>query len=187
MIGIGNRAPLTITVGGSPLRGEGEAGTVALTPEEMEAARQHAIRVNANAARHGWQHKYDLPDETHLDTQIRGFAAEMAVAKYLGVEWQGWLPREINSRVRKRADVAGIEVRNSRYDGGKLAIYPNDPDDQPCLLVTGTGPVFRLVGWCYPPEGRNPAWTATFGSFHYRVPQFALRPITTLPKEATNG
>lgn len=169
-----------------PPGGPGWQPQVALTDEEMEAARQHAIRVESNAARHGLRHKFINPYETPTEWATRGYAAEMAVAKHIGVKWEGWLwDRSSSTKTVKKGDVAGIEVRNAKRPDGYLYVYENDPDDRPVLLTTGTGPVFTLVGWLYAAEARRHGIfdITQSGKGQWRCPQAWLRSIATLPVE----
>jgi hypothetical protein len=75
-------------------------------------------------------------------TNIEAACAEIAFAKFKGVYWNG----SVNTF--KRPDVAGYQVRHTRYtENGHLIIYRNDNPEEVFVLVTGTHPVYFVHGW----------------------------------------
>lgn len=156
---------------------------ITLTEDEMQRARDHALAIQKKASKYGLQHKFTTPGETETDWQTRGFAAEIAVAKWLGKEWRGWLWEDQSARQTKKGDVAGIEVRNARRDNGYLYVYENDPDDRPVLLTTGTGPEFTIVGWLFAREVRHygTLGVTDSGKASWKVPQSFLKEAHSVP------
>ena len=79
--------------------------------------------------------------------------AEISVAQYFGIK--GFKPT-INT-FKNEADVmARLEVKWTKYsDTGHLIIHKTDREDDVAMLVTGTSPVYRLVGWIPIKMARN--------------------------------
>ena len=75
---------------------------------------------------------------------IEGAMGEAAVAKFLRTYWDGSINKHDGP------DVAGfVEVRTCSFSDGWLWVWEKDPDERPVVLVTGTSPTFRIVGWIY--------------------------------------
>ena len=145
-----------------------------LTPDEMLAAGEVGGRRNVEAKAAG------LPDVhgyfgNGLEIHVIGAQAELAVARFLGVEWEATI------NTFKAPDVLGCQVRcRSRY-GYDLLIRRDDKDAEPYVLVVGTGP-FYIVGWIYGHEAKRDEWLAEHGKREraYFVPKDALRPPESL-------
>lgn len=103
---------------------------------------------------------------------IEGAAGELAVAKYFGVadEWNG------NFGDFQAADVRDLEVRTTSWQTGRLIIHPSDPGARRFLLVVGTAPTFKLVGWMMGATAKREEWWVELQSGRpaYGVPQSAL-------------
>jgi hypothetical protein len=115
-------------------------------------------------------------DEWHDDVQA--CAAEMAVAKALDRFWSDSPAPDYGG------DVGELHVRHTTREDGRLILRPSDPDEGTFVLVTGSIPAFRVVGWITGrdgkagephdiPNGRPPCWM---------VPQSELRPIEELQR-----
>lgn len=122
---------------------------------------QNGARKNLHAKKSDWQ------------TDVDGAAAEIAVAKYLGVYWSCHID------TFKAPDVAGFQVRSTLYRDGHLIVRPNDPDGDIFVLVTGEAPRYCLAGalrggdakreeFVYQSEGEADCW---------RVPQHRLEDL----------
>jgi len=115
------------------------------------------------------------------DVNREGFAAELFVARWSGLPW--------NRGNRRKADVGvDVEVRSSRHPNAYMPIYSFDHFERRFVLVTGSAPNFRIVGWCVGSEVTTfENWrpkgavlrgvTLTFAC--YAVPQDQLRPMET--------
>jgi hypothetical protein len=104
--------------------------------------------------------------------------AEMAVARHLGIYWDG------NIGDRKAADVGPYQVRHTEYATGCLLLHPPDKNDDIFILVTGENGTYNLVGWVYARDGKNPKhWKDPVkGRPAFFVPQDALNPLDQLPE-----
>jgi hypothetical protein len=113
---------------------------------------------------------------TRLHDDVLGACAELAVAKWLGVQWS----RSVDT-FHSEADVGeDVDVRCTTNDNGSLIMRDNDQPWRWMVLVSGTPPVLSLRGyvrgsdamtpqyWCNP-HGYRGAWF---------VPQSDLLPIT---------
>lgn len=120
-------------------------------------------------------------------TDINGAAAEMAVAKHLGVYWNPRVANLQNGDDYKALDVAGWQVRSTIYPSGHLIIRENDPDGQQYIFVVSTAPTFRLVGTFCSTDAKRDEFKYTDGQgFEYwRVPQ--ERMLDLPPKGSVRG
>lgn len=73
---------------------------------------------------------------------IEGACAELALAKYLGVYWNGGV------NTFKAGDVGKFQVRYSQYYDARLVVRTNDAPGDIYVLVVGGEGNYTLVGWC---------------------------------------
>jgi hypothetical protein len=116
--------------------------------------------------------------ESDWNVNVEAIAAEIAVAKALGI------PYRPNLNGFKAPDVENLHVRWTAHRNGSLIIRPGDPDGI-YVLVTGQCPTFTVVGWIHSYDAKQPHyWRSPNGcSGAWFVPQRALRstsPILTL-------
>ena len=105
--------------------------------------------------------------------EVNGALAEMAVAKHLGLYWDGSVD------TFKRPDVGTLQVRHTVRLDGCLILRPHDPGDGIYVLVTGQAPMFTIVGCLRGEDGRRDEWVRDPGSVRpaHFVPQSELRPL----------
>lgn len=123
------------------------------------------------------------PEHDGWQCHIEGSGAELAVAKHFDLFWSGHVGDY------KAFDVGPYEVRQTPHHNGHLILQHKDLDkgDAPCILVTGSTPVFRLAGWIYGFEGLvNKYYTdkPRNGRPAFWIPQSDLRPMSSLPPPA---
>lgn len=115
---------------------------------------------------HGW------------DVDIEAACAEMVVAKYFGIYWDG----SVNTW--KRPDVGSIQVRYTHYEDGSLIVRPPDSDDENFVLVTGKTPRYFIRGWIRGKDAKDSRfWRNKSGKIvgaAWFVPQDALHHIGDL-------
>lgn len=143
--------------------------------ELLVAAQVGAIRRVASIKRDLLNQKQSKKSQWEID--VDGAAAEMAVAKYLGVYW---VPT-VNAG--KAADVNGFQVRSTTRENGSLIIRENDVKNEKYILVISQAQTFTVVGWIWCHDGKQerfwklkdenglPAWW---------VPQSELQPMETI-------
>jgi len=99
---------------------------------------------------------------------VAGAMAEAAVAKRWGVFWLGhW-------NQYGRSDVAGCEVRHTRYHAGHLLVQRDNPVDATYVLVTGMPPEFIIRGWQPGEEAKQEKY--------WNTDRFKKRPCYSVPQ-----
>jgi hypothetical protein len=154
---------------------------VTLSPEDQAIADAEG-RARFGRNRHKLRDKLgDRGRAMGVEPDLIGAGAELAVARWRGVEWD-------EARIKRpgrRADVDGINVRARRLrSDGRLPVRDYDPAGQPVLLVLVDAPRYWLAGWIMPRDARRDEWLADPGGYglvaHF-VPRSSLRPIAELP------
>lgn len=130
---------------------------IILTDYEMEMARSVGSRRALNAIL-GRRDNYAGKKEDTTEPHIIGAAAEIAVARYLGVYWSGH-----QGVFRSVADLPGIEVRWTATAG--LIIRPRDKEKETkvYILAQGWPPEIEIIGWYDIREELRQEWITDFG------------------------
>jgi hypothetical protein len=125
--------------------------------------------------------------EDSLGIDVQGAHAELAVAKGLGLKWDGqffnldeWFDWRTDGH-----DVSGLEVRSTHHPDGCLILHPKDKDDSPFILVlTHKAPDYLLSGWAFGHEGKKEKYwrDVGYGRPCYFLQQSKLRGMDTLPR-----
>jgi hypothetical protein len=107
---------------------------------------------------------------------IEGACGEMAVAKLLGLFWDG----SVNTW--KANDLPGLQIRTRSRHDYDLIVRPGDSEDATWVLVTGRCPEYRVHGWIVGRDARRAEWLRTYGGrpAAYFVPASELRPVGEL-------
>jgi len=154
-------------------------GFVVLSEDEMyRAAKVGCHRRIASIFARREDNKRTTKDPWQTD--IEGAAAELAFAKYLGVEWNEGVD------TFKAPDVGELQVRSTELPYGSLIIRPDDKnDDEIFVLVTGSCPVYRPIGWMRCGDCKQQQWWRQDAWF---VPQSApLRDLEELGLHERQG
>jgi len=115
-------------------------------------------------------------------TDIESACAEVVVAKYLNIFWDG----SINTF--KLPDVGEFQVKHTQYENGSLLLRKEHNPSYSYILVTGTHPDYVIRGYLAGSEGMkdeylsNPNNTKDGEAFF--VPQSKLKDISDLKKSA---
>ena len=118
-------------------------------------------------------------DDAGWSQHIEGAAGEMALAKHLGMYWNG-IPTEGGG------DVGPYEVRTTPYPEGPLRLHKKDADDSKFVLVTGRALHFKLVGWIYARDGKKDEYWGNpwkNGRPAFWVPHSDLHPMSELTRD----
>lgn len=108
-------------------------------------------------------------------TDIEGAAAELAFAKARGHYYDCYVG--VNY-AHQPGDVGRTQVRSTWHENGCLTVYDNDPDDAAFVLMVGMIPTFRIAGWLYGREAKDPRWRREdLRKPAFFVPQPALRRV----------
>lgn len=143
--------------------------------EVMQATFVAVERVMESIAK-GHEHKPPLkPDDNVLALNIEGACGELAYAKARGIYYE---PRVNTYKAPDFGDRVQIRTRTDHsYD---LLIRDNDKPEHYYVLVTGTLPTYRIVGYILGADAMaQPAWRKNWGGRGeaWFVPQLALTPF----------
>lgn len=107
---------------------------------------------------------------------IEGACGEMALAKCLGIYWDG----SVNSF--KSEDLPGIQIKTRSREDYELIVRPADSRESAYVLVTGKCPSYEIKGWIRGDDAMKDEWLQSHGGRPpaYFVPHLALRPLGTL-------
>jgi hypothetical protein len=146
-------------------------------PEAMLAI-SVGVRRRVECLRKGIGDKYGFNGDP-WQTNIEGACGEMALAKFLGVYWDGSVNNFFGDDLP-----SGIQVRTRRDHGHGLLVREADNDDRPYVLLTGELPQYRVHGWMMGRDAKQRQWLHSYGGRTpaYFVPQSALHPIDKLPR-----
>lgn len=113
---------------------------------------------------------------------IEGACGECAVAKALGLYWNG----SINTF--KADDIPGAQIRTRSRHDWQLYVRPHESNQAAWILVTGRCPNYQIHGWLYGHEAKQEQWLCDHGGRPpaYFVPNSELRLITDLPLRSTH-
>lgn len=112
---------------------------------------------------------------TRLRNEVCGAAAELATARWLGIEWS----RSVGT-YRSEADVGqDCDVRHCERHDGRLILRRHDHPYRQFVLVTGSPPNLLLQGYCRAAEMMVPEFWRNPGGFGgaWFVPSSRLLPI----------
>ena len=154
---------------------------VEVTLNRWEIAISGFVGVLRQSEAIGRKLKSKMAPENPFEIHVNGAAGEMAVAKALNLYWKGGINEF------KNADIGDhIQVRCRSKDGDALIVRDGDSDTEYFVLVTGKPPSLKVIGWLRGAEAKQEKWVSNPGGRGnaYFVPQQALHPIETLPKEA---
>jgi hypothetical protein len=157
------------------MSGEHESGTVTLTWHEVLMANAVGGMRQLSAVKAGKQDRHGY-DGAGWSEHIEGACGEIAVAKLLGVFWDG----SVNTW--KANDLPGLQVRTRSRHDFELLVRPQDDDSTPWVLVTGKCPEYRVRGYLYGHEAKRGEWLRSYGGRPkaYFVPHSNLRPMEEL-------
>ena len=116
--------------------------TIILTDIEMELAALVGIRRRTESKAKGRADNHGYNGTRAWDIDIEGAAAELAYCKARGKYWGGTLNGFKDADQGER-----VQIRHSALPEASLIVRPEDNPDHYYVLVTGSAPVFTLVGW----------------------------------------
>lgn len=148
---------------------------VTLTKSEMHIAAQLGCLRQLSSTFKGSMSK--VPSARDWDAHICGAAGEMAVAKGLGI----YNPMTLDTY--RDADLGlDIQVKTRSEDHYDMILSEGDPSEAVYILVVGSMPDFRIVGWLNGKDAKKKKYFKSFlGNMRFVVPQSAFKSISTLP------
>lgn len=149
---------------------------VNLTSYEMMIAAQVGVTRQISNLQKGRKDFYGAKERDGWRMHIEGCMGEMAVAKALGLFWNGDIG-DLGA-----PDVDGLEVRTSSRLDGDLIMHPRDKDNAYYILVTGVNGRYQIHGYIEGRYGKNEKyWSDPAGGRPaFFVPQSVLNPIEFL-------
>lgn len=162
---------------------------VELSEEHLALARQEARRRQAHneSARLRGRNRAPAAGEKALRMHVLGCIGEVAVAKFLGFEQHLFVNK---TAIRGAADLPGnIEVKTrSNHDYDLLIQLDDDPSKTFILATYEEGPGVVIHGWIAGQHAMRKELIRVFVRNRpcYAVPQYALRPMESLPKPLGN-
>ena len=150
---------------------------IILTENELFQAAIIGIQRRLESLRNHRVGKAGQPTDQLWRDNIEGACGEAAVSKALNTFWLGeW------DVFKTRKDVAKkYEVRTSAYASAHLILFPDDFDDTPYILVTGSAPNYKMAGWLLGSDGKkNQYWGTRAGRSSYWIPQTNLHSMKDL-------
>ena len=144
-----------------------------------EGVRRHAKNLDGKHVRPKGRDSFNDYECPHCglkkydqwQSDIEGAAAEWAVAEY----YEPLVAHTFYDHPDYEGDYRGLQVRHTPVVKGRLLVYETDPDDRPCILVTGRLPLMTIRGcllagevkqhdeWWYlnlPIKLKDPCWGA---------------------------
>ena len=150
---------------------------VVLTPEDCKLATEAGHQRN-QSQRDGSRADGKVVEDS-IGIDIQGAHAELAVARGLGLKWDGRffdLEEWFDWR-NEGHDVSGLEVRSTHHPHGSLILHPKDKDEAPFVLVlTYEKPTYVLAGWSFGSAGKKDKYwrDVGYGRPCYYLPQRQL-------------
>ena len=140
----------------------------------MHFALQVGSVRQAEATRRGCRNRIPIINSAgEWSVHISGALGEMAAVKALGTFW----PASVNAAKSEPDLPPDIQVRTRPKSHHDLIIRPDDPDHHRYILVTGSGPVFSVIGWIKGADGKRDRWfrdRGDYGAPCYWIPQHSL-------------
>ena len=159
-------------------RGASSMTVVTLSLDELRQAAWVGVARTLRAINKARREPHGHPVERgEWEISIHGAAAEMAVAKTLGLYWGD------DRKLDYGGDVCSYHVRSTDLSDGHLLLYERDPDDAYFVLVVTAGmPTFLIPGFIQACDGKRADYAdaGRLRSPGWMVPQEALRPVEEL-------
>jgi hypothetical protein len=151
---------------------------VTLCWSELQQAAHVGCQRQLRALARRAAHRVYAPEDP-WGTHVIAAAAEMAVAKALGLYWAD------SPALDYAGDVGPYQVRSTVHHNGHLSLRDSDSDDAAFVLVIADVPTFRIPGWILGRDGRQSCyWSERVPYPCFMVPQSALLPLAELPTRA---
>jgi hypothetical protein len=119
--------------------------TVVLTAHQWSRASYIGALRDASSKSKGRLGRNGQSSDRSLQNHIDGAAAELAVCVSLGIDWTENVDTYLAEPDVEVPWLGGVEVKWTSSTG--LIVRENEQREQPHVLVTGAGPIKRIVGW----------------------------------------
>lgn len=156
---------------------------ISLAPYELHlAAEIGLIRNTSSTLRKSQDVVFTKGWLDSLKGHIAGATGELAVAKWLGVYYNGsYNTWKKNPDISSKLD---IEVRHRINHEHDLIVRHTDLDDSVYVLTTGDGPEIYIRGWILGHRAKNKRFLANHGRYleSFFIPEAHLNPPEELLK-----
>jgi len=147
---------------------------IKLSLAEMQIAAQVGIQRQIQNLKNGAVPAYGAGSKNDWQLHVEGALGEMALAKHLGVYWDG-------KGEMRAPDVGNIDVRTRSKHSYDLIVHDRDEDDRYIYLLTGGNGQYRFHGGIYARDAKQERYwkDPAGGRPAYFVPQAELQNPTT--------
>jgi hypothetical protein len=153
-----------------PRNDRSEVGVVTLNPAEVEVATAIGTYREKLSSERGYRDNSHIEKGESLEQNIDAAGAELAASKFTGCRWNMTIGEDLDE-----PDLwPHVEVRHTTHGAGGLIVRAKDKPGRLFVLVVGTCPRYRVVGWKCSDDARcdefrwNDVW---------KVPQSGLMPL----------
>lgn len=149
---------------------------ITLTTYEMMMAANVGVMRQVQNVKKDRRDAHGAPFDSGWQLHIEGAMGECAVAKALGLYWNGNIGR------LDMPDVGPLQVRTRSRDHYDLIVHKDDPDDAVFIHVTGRNGTYTIGGYITGAEAKRPEYwqDPAGGRPAFFVPQDKLIPIGEL-------
>jgi hypothetical protein len=121
---------------------------VVLSNTQIMMAAQAGVLRHLQFLKRNARPMYGLDVNTDWKLQIEGALSEYALAKHLGVHWEGVGYPDAD-------DVGKEDVRATEYDDGHLILHHRDKDNKNYWLLTGKNGHYKVRGFILGKNGKQ--------------------------------
>lgn len=121
---------------------------IILTPAEILIAAIAGVMRQSTVIKKDLEGRYGEPKNNCWQRHIEGALTECAMAKHLGLYWQG--KGEPGDR-----DLEAHEIRSAQEHYKRLMLHPRDKDDSKYWFLTGQYGRYKLHGWVMGVDGKK--------------------------------
>jgi hypothetical protein len=147
---------------------------IRLSLAEMQIAAQVGIQRQIQNLKNGAVPAYGAGNKNDWQLHIEGALGEMALAKHLGIYWDG-------KGTMRAPDVGDVDVRTRSKHTYDLIVHDRDDDGRFIYLLTGGNGEYRFHGGIYARDAKHERYwkDPAGGRPAYFVPQSHLQNPST--------
>lgn len=124
---------------------------VTLTALEVRVAEVVGTTRFERSRTNGYRDRSHVPAQDRLKADVDGAGAELAASKASGCRWAMTCGEDLEAPDLE----PHVEVRHTTHTDGGLIVRPRDHGDRLFVLVVGTLPRYRVVGWIRGEQARR--------------------------------
>lgn len=152
---------------------------VRLTWPEVLVAATVGVMRQIEALRQGRLDQHGADPENGWTFHIEGACGELAAARAANRYW----PATVNTFKNGSDLLGGVDVRTRSRSDYELLVRQEDADHRPYVHVVGACPAYKVRGWLFGKDAKQPQWLQSHGGRPpaFFVPNEALRDMADLP------